>query len=51
MVRRLDGHDSRVGSMAWNSTLLATGSRDKTILQRDLRVGRDYVFKLQEHSQ
>lgn len=38
MIRRMDGHQSRVGSMAWNSTVLATGSRDKSILQRDLRV-------------
>lgn len=28
----------RVGSMAWNYKYLATGSRDKSILQRDLRM-------------
>lgn len=39
-VRRLSGHETRVGSLAWNSTILATGSRDKTILLRDARVRR-----------
>lgn len=39
-VRRLSGHETRVGSMAWNSTILATGSRDKTVLLRDARVRR-----------
>ncbi len=33
--------------MAWNTNLLATGSRDKTILQRDLRTNRDYIFRMQ----
>jgi hypothetical protein len=32
--------------MTWNTNLLATGSRDKNILLRDARVGRDYVRKL-----
>jgi hypothetical protein len=31
----MDGHEIRVGSMAWNKNFLSTGSRDKTILQRD----------------
>ena len=31
----MDGHEKRVGSMAWNKNFLSTGSRDKTILQRD----------------
>jgi hypothetical protein len=31
----MDGHEIRVGSMAWSKKILSTGSRDKTILQRD----------------
>ncbi len=37
--------------MAWSKKLLSTGSRDKTILQRDLRVHKSYVQKLSEHGQ
>ncbi len=47
MTKKLSGHEVRVGSMAWNSTLLATGSRDKSILLRDLRIGRDFTVKMQ----
>jgi hypothetical protein len=32
--------------MCWNSNILATGSRDKSILQRDMRVDRDYVIRM-----
>lgn len=33
----LTGHMARVGSLAWSNLLLASGSRDKNILFRDLR--------------
>lgn len=36
-LRTLSGHTNRVGAIAWNSNILSTGSRDKTILNRDLR--------------
>ena len=38
MVRELHSHESRVGSLAWNSSLLASGSRDRTILLQDIRI-------------
>jgi cell division cycle 20-like protein 1 (cofactor of APC complex) len=50
-VRKMGGHEIRVGAMAWNRKWLATGSRDKSILQRDIRVQKDYVTKMNEHSQ
>lgn len=50
-VRTLDGHTHRVGSIAWNSTILSTGSRDKTILHRDLRVHQPYINCLEGHKQ
>lgn len=37
--------------MAWSRKLLSTGSRDKTILQRDVRSPKSYVQKLSEHGQ
>ena len=31
------GHKQRVGCMSWSHHTLATGSRDRTILMRDVR--------------
>lgn len=50
-VRVLHGHTNRVGAIAWNSTILSTGSRDKTILHRDLRVSAPFQSKLVGHKQ
>uniref|UniRef100_A0A4X2K6L2 CDC20/Fizzy WD40 domain-containing protein n=1 Tax=Vombatus ursinus TaxID=29139 RepID=A0A4X2K6L2_VOMUR len=36
-VSVLDGHRSRVGVLAWNADQVSSGSRDKMIVQRDLR--------------
>ncbi|KAL5748627.1 hypothetical protein ACOSP7_025670 [Xanthoceras sorbifolium] len=48
-VRTLEGHRSRVGALAWSSSLLSSGSRDKSILQRDIRCQEDFVSKLSGH--
>jgi cell division cycle 20-like protein 1 (cofactor of APC complex) len=37
LVRTVSGHLSRVGTVAWNGSIVSTGSRDRNILQRDLR--------------
>ena len=50
-LRILHGHTNRVGAIAWNSTILSTGSRDKTILHRDLRVNTSFTSKLLGHKQ
>ncbi|KAH6817046.1 FIZZY-related 2 [Perilla frutescens var. frutescens] len=49
MLRTMDGHRLRVGALAWSPTLLSSGSRDKSILQRDIRTKEDYVSKLNGH--
>lgn len=36
-VSQLSGHSARVGALGWNRDLLCSGSRDRTILQRDIR--------------
>jgi len=36
-IHTLEGHSARVGALAWNGDLLASGSRDRLILQRDIR--------------
>lgn len=38
VVRELQGHESRVGTMAWSSSLLASGSRDRNIYLQDIRL-------------
>lgn len=37
MINSLPGHNARVGALAWNAEMLSSGSRDRTILQRDFR--------------
>ncbi|XAR70363.1 hypothetical protein NMG60_11027194 [Bertholletia excelsa] len=48
-VRTMEGHRLRVGALAWSSSLLSSGSRDKSILQRDIRTQEDFVSKLTGH--
>lgn len=36
-VTVLSGHTNRVGALAWNGDVLSSGSRDRSILQRDVR--------------
>ena len=37
MLRQLEGHQHRVGATSWSGSLVASGSKDKTIYVRDLR--------------
>ncbi|KAI9076669.1 hypothetical protein K1719_041434 [Acacia pycnantha] len=48
-IRIMEGHRLRVGALAWSSSLLSSGSRDKNIYQRDTRAQEDYVSKLSGH--
>lgn len=45
----MGGHQTRTGVLAWNSRILSSGSRDRNILQHDIRVQSDYVSKLVGH--
>ena len=36
-VMTFEGHSARVGALAWNDNQLSSGSRDRTIAQRDIR--------------
>lgn len=47
----MHGHSNRVSSISWNSSILSTGSRDKTILHRDPRSHMPYISKLVGHKQ
>ncbi|GKF27740.1 FIZZY-related 2-like protein, partial [Tanacetum coccineum] len=48
-VRTMEGHGLRVGALAWSSSMLYSGSRDKSILQRDPRAQEAFVSKLNGH--
>lgn len=38
LINTLTGHTARVGALAWNHDLLCSGSRDRNVLLRDIRV-------------
>jgi cell division cycle 20-like protein 1 (cofactor of APC complex) len=42
---------NRVGACSWNGNLIATGSRDRSILVRDIRAPENYQYKLLGHKQ
>lgn len=50
-VRTMQGHTGRVGAMAWNEWLLSTGSRDRSIMHRDVRAPGQPVRRLTGHRQ
>eukprot|EP00242_Pyramimonas_sp_CCMP2087_P010993 CAMPEP_0198206072 /NCGR_PEP_ID=MMETSP1445-20131203/9597_1 /TAXON_ID=36898 /ORGANISM="Pyramimonas sp., Strain CCMP2087" /LENGTH=239 /DNA_ID=CAMNT_0043878611 /DNA_START=25 /DNA_END=745 /DNA_ORIENTATION=- len=45
----MGGHRTRVGTLAWSSHTLSSGSRDRNILQRDVRAPADFSSKLVGH--
>lgn len=46
------GHSGRIGAITWNSNnVLASGSRDKNILIRDIRTSHEYISKMSGHKQ
>lgn len=47
----MKGHEGWVGALAWSSSVLSSGSKDKSILQRDLREKDDYFGNLNYHKQ
>ena len=50
-LRVMSGHTARISSLAWNAHILSTGSRDRTILHRDVRLPQQYLRKLTGHKQ
>ena len=50
-LRVMTGHSARISSLAWNAHILSTGSRDRTILHRDVRLPGQYIRKLTGHKQ
>ena len=42
-IRCLKSHDHRIGVLAWNKSLLCSGSRDRNIVVHDLREANDKI--------
>ncbi|TKA23293.1 hypothetical protein B0A50_07350 [Salinomyces thailandicus] len=50
-LRTMTGHTARISSLAWNAHILSTGSRDRTILHRDVRSPQQSIRRLTGHKQ
>jgi cell division cycle 20-like protein 1, cofactor of APC complex len=50
-VRSMTGHTARVGTLAWTGPILASGSRDRLIYLRDVRLQSPFTDKLANHRQ
>jgi cell division cycle 20-like protein 1 (cofactor of APC complex) len=50
-VRTMAGHSARVGTLAWTGPTLASGSRDRLIFLRDVRVQSAFTDRLNAHRQ
>ncbi|KXT09877.1 hypothetical protein AC579_2996 [Pseudocercospora musae] len=50
-LRTMTGHSARISSLAWNAHILSTGSRDRSILHRDVRLPTQYLRRLTGHKQ
>ena len=53
MIREFGGHVGRVGALSWqfgsNANVLSSGSKDRTILNRDMRSANDFIGCLTGH--
>ncbi|XP_066900686.1 fizzy-related protein homolog [Halyomorpha halys] len=50
-ISKLHGHSARVGALAWSGDVLSSGSRDRMILQRDVRSSSNSERRLPGHRQ
>jgi cell division cycle 20-like protein 1 (cofactor of APC complex) len=50
-IRTMAGHSARVGTLAWTGPTLASGSRDRLIFLRDVRVQASFTDRLAAHKQ
>eukprot|EP00557_Chaetoceros_sp_GSL56_P012404 CAMPEP_0176480692 /NCGR_PEP_ID=MMETSP0200_2-20121128/2411_1 /TAXON_ID=947934 /ORGANISM="Chaetoceros sp., Strain GSL56" /LENGTH=783 /DNA_ID=CAMNT_0017876825 /DNA_START=677 /DNA_END=3028 /DNA_ORIENTATION=- len=50
-IRTMWGHSARIGALSWSGPTLASGSRDRLIYLRDMRVQQPFTAKLASHKQ
>ncbi|KAM5556965.1 cell division cycle 20.5, cofactor of APC complex-like [Rosa sericea] len=51
LVRSLKGHNRRVATITWNGHILTSGSRDRSIINHDVRARNNVTCHLRAHSQ
>lgn len=51
LIKSFEGHSARVSVVAWNNNLLSSGSKDYSILNRDLRSKQESFSKYIAHKQ
>ncbi len=50
-IRAMSGHSARIGALSWSGATLASGSRDRNIFLRDVRVQQPFTARLAAHKQ
>jgi len=50
-IRTMGGHSARIGTLSWCGPMLASGSRDRLIFLRDVRMQPQYTARLCSHKQ
>lgn len=50
-VRTMGGHSARIGALSWSGPILASGSRDRLIYLRDVRLQQPFTARLASHKQ
>ncbi|KAE8661952.1 UDP-glycosyltransferase 89A2-like [Hibiscus syriacus] len=50
LVRNLQGHSGRIASTAWNGRILTSGSRDKSIINHDVRAANNVASCIKQHA-
>ena len=51
IIRKLNGHSGRIGCLTWNESVLASGSKDNTLMVRDIRMNNSKITILKGHRQ
>jgi len=51
LLRTMDGHSDRVGSMSWNNHILSTGGRDSVVVNHDVRIAKHQLSTMCSHTQ
>ncbi|XVF54825.1 hypothetical protein PTKIN_Ptkin05aG0212900 [Pterospermum kingtungense] len=49
LIRDLQGHSGRIATTAWNGYILTSGSRDKSIINHDVRAGNSKASCIRKH--
>ncbi|KAK6262063.1 hypothetical protein QUC31_007879 [Theobroma cacao] len=50
LIRSLQGHSGRIASTAWNGHILTSGSRDKSIINHDVRAVNNLASCIRKHT-